>query len=218
MTWDRLGPLLVEALGQTAYMVLIALAVGGFFGLVIGLGLYLTRRGNLLENRVVFAILNVAVNIVRPIPFIIFLVALGPLTRKVVGTTIGIEAFTFAMSVMASFAFARLVEQNLVATDPGVVEAARAMGASRLRIVATVLIPEALAPLILGYTFLFVGVMDMSAIAGIVGAGGLGNFAIQYGYQKFEWGVTFVVVAIIVVIVQLVQWLGNTLARRALKR
>ena len=92
------------------------------------------------------------------------------------------------------------------------------MGASPLRIVRTVLIPEALSPLILGTTFLFVGVLDMSAIGGYLGAGGLGDFAIQYGYRQFDWGVTAIVVAIIIVIVQLVQWLGNTLARRALRR
>ncbi|PFG44519.1 D-methionine transport system permease protein [Isoptericola jiangsuensis] len=213
-----LAPLLVDAFGQTVYMVLITLVVGGFFGLVIGLGLYLTRPGNLLANRGVFAVLNLAVNVVRPVPFLIFLVALGPVTRAVVGTTIGIEAFTFAMCVMASFVFARLVEQNLVSIDPGVIEAARAMGATPLRIVRTVVVPEALSPLILGYTFLFVGVLDMSAIAGYLGAGGLGDFAIQYGYRQYDWAVTAVVVVIIVVIVQLVQWLGNTLAKRALRR
>lgn len=216
--WETLGPLLGEAAGQTAYMVLITLVAGGFFGLLIGLGLYLTRTGNLLANKVVFTILNVLINLIRPVPFIIFLVALGPLTRVVTGRTIGIEAFTFAMCVMASVVFARLVEQNLVTIDPGVVEAARAMGASPLRIVRTVLVPEALAPLILGYTFLFVGVLDMSAIGGYLGAGGLGDFAIVHGYQQYNWAVTFVVVVIIVAVVQLVQVLGNTLARRALRR
>jgi D-methionine transport system permease protein len=218
VTWDQLGPLLLEAAGQTAYMVLITLVVGGFFGLALGLGLYLTRPGNLLQHRGVFAVLNLAVNIVRPVPFIIFLVALGPLTRAVVGRTIGIEAFTFAMCIMAAFVFARLVEQNLVSIDPGVVEAARAMGASPLRIIRTVLVPEALSPLILGYTFLFVGVLDMSAIGGYLGAGGLGDFAIVHGYRQYDWAVTAVVVALIIAIVQLVQLLGNSLARRALRR
>lgn len=216
--WATLGPLLGQAAGETAYMVLITLVAGGFFGLVIGLGLYLSRRGNLLQNRGVFAVLNVLINIVRPIPFIIFLVALGPVTRLAVGKVIGINAFTFAMCVMATFVFARLVEQNLVSIDPGVVEAARAMGASPLRIVRTVLVPEALAPLVLGYTFLFVVVLDMSAIAGYLGAGGLGDFAIVYGYRQYDWAVTFVVVVIIVAIVQAVQLLGNSLARRALRR
>jgi len=218
MDWTTLGPLLWEAAGQTLYMVLITLGVGGFFGLAIGLGLYLTRPGSLLANRVVFTVLNVLINLIRPVPFIIFLVALGPLTRIVTGRTIGIEAFTFAMCVMASVVFARLVEQNLVSIDPGVVEAARAMGAAPLRIIRTVIVPEALAPLILGYTFLFVGVLDISAIGGYLGAGGLGDFALVHGYQQYDWPVTFVVVVIIVVAVQLVQLLGNTLARRALRR
>ncbi|GAB2460385.1 methionine ABC transporter permease [Xylanimonas ulmi] len=218
MDWANLGPLLWQAAGETLYMVLITLVAGGFFGLLIGLGLYLTRAGNLLENRVVFTVLNVLINLIRPVPFIIFLVALGPVTRFVTGRTIGIDAFTFAMCVMASVVFARLVEQNLVTIDPGVVEAARAMGASPLRIIRTVLVPEALAPLILGYTFLFVGVLDMSAIGGYLGAGGLGDFAIVHGYQQYNWGVTFVVVVIIVAVVQLVQVLGNTLAKRALRR
>ncbi|MFP3713221.1 ABC transporter permease subunit [Isoptericola variabilis] len=218
MNWDTLGPQLLDAAGQTAYMVLITLVVGGFFGLLIGLGLYVTRPGNLMANRAVFSVLNVLINIIRPIPFIIFLVALGPLTRLAVGSVIGIEAFTFAMCVMASFVFARLVEQNLVSIDPGVVEAARAMGASPWRIVRTVLVPEALAPLVLGYTFLFIGVLDMSAIGGYLGAGGLGDFAIVYGYRQYDWAVTFVVVVIIVAIAQLAQLLGNVLARRALRR
>jgi D-methionine transport system permease protein len=218
MNWDTLGPQLWAAAGQTTYMVLITLVVGGFFGLLVGLGLYVTRPGNLMANRVVFSILNVLINIIRPIPFIIFLVALGPLTRLAVGSVIGIEAFTFAMCVMASFVFARLVEQNLVSIDPGVVEAARAMGASPWRIVRTVLVPEALAPLVLGYTFLFIGVLDMSAIGGYLGAGGLGDFAIVYGYRQYDWAVTFVVVIIIVAIAQLAQLLGNVLARRALRR
>jgi D-methionine transport system permease protein len=218
MNWETLGPQLWQAFGQTAYMVLITLVVGGFFGLLVGLGLYVTRPGNLMANRGVFSVLNVLINIVRPIPFIIFLVALGPLTRLAVGKVIGIEAFTFAMCVMASFVFARLVEQNLVSIDPGVIEAARAMGASPWRIVRTVLVPEALTPLILGYTFLFIGVLDMSAIGGYLGAGGLGDFAIVYGYRQYDWAVTFVVVIIIVVIAQLAQLLGNVLARRALRR
>ncbi|ACQ80551.1 binding-protein-dependent transport systems inner membrane component [Beutenbergia cavernae DSM 12333] len=218
MDWNRLGDTFLLAVQQTLYMVGWTMLAGGILGLAIGIGLYVTRRGNLLSNRGVFAVLNLAVNIVRPIPFLIFLVAIGPLTLNVVGTTIGTEPATFAMSLMAGFVFARLVEQNLVAIDPGVVEAARAMGASPWRIIRTILIPEALAPLILGYTFLFVGVLDMSAMAGYVGGGGLGDFAIVYGYRQYDWGVTAIVVVVMVVVVQLAQWLGNTLARVALRR
>ncbi|MEP7766168.1 methionine ABC transporter permease [Sanguibacter sp. 25GB23B1] len=216
--WSFLSPILLEALGDTLFMVSVSMIIGGAAGLLIGLGLYVTRTGNLLASGPVFAVLNVLVNIVRPIPFIIFLAAIAPLTREVMGTTLGTSAVIFPMSIVAAFAFSRIVEQNLVALDPGVVEAARAMGASRLRIVWSVLIPEALAPLILGYTFLFVGVIDMSAMAGLVGGGGLGDFAIRYGYQKFNWEVTFVSLAVIIVIVQLAQLLGNRLARKALHR
>lgn len=216
--WERLQPVLIEAVGETLYMVGVALLVGGFFGLLMGLALYTTRTGNLLANRPVYAVLNVLVNLVRPIPFIIFITAIGPITMQVVGKTIGTEAVIFPMTIMAAFAFSRIVEQNLVALDPGVVEAARAMGASRFRVVWSVLIPEALAPLILGYTFLFVGVIDMSAMAGLIGGGGLGDFAIRYGYQRFNWEVTLVTVGIIVVIVQVVQLGGNALARRMLRR
>lgn len=216
--WSFLSPILLDALGDTLFMVSVSMIIGGAAGLLIGLGLYVTRTGNLLSSGPVFAVLNVLVNIVRPIPFIIFLAAIAPLTREVMGTTLGTTAVIFPMSIVAAFAFSRIVEQNLVALDPGVIEAARAMGASRLRIVWSVLIPEALAPLILGYTFLFVGVIDMSAMAGLVGGGGLGDFAIRYGYQKFNWEVTFVSLAVIIVIVQLAQLLGNRLARKALHR
>lgn len=212
--WD----LFLEAFWQTLYIVALAMGIGGAIGLVLGLVLYTTRRGGLLANRYVFAALNVLVNFVRPIPFIIFLTAIGPLTLALVGSRIGTDAFIVPAAIMAAFATSRLVEQNLVALDPGVIEAARSMGASPLRIIFTVIIPEALAPLILGYTFLFVAVVDMSALAGIVGGGGLGNFALTYGYQRFDWGVTYITVIVIVVIVQAVQFLGNHLARKVLRR
>src|SRR5690606_17198951 len=124
--------------------------------LAMGVAIYVTRRGNFLENRAVFAVLNVIINTVRPIPFIIFVFAVGPLVMFLVGGTIGTEAAIPPMAMMASVAFARLVEQNLVALDPGVVEAARAMGASRWRIVWSVLVPETLGPLILAFTFLII--------------------------------------------------------------
>ncbi len=216
--WGYLGPLLQKALGETAYMVSLALLVAGVVGLALGIGLYTARRGGLLSNRGVFGVLNVLINLIRPIPFIIFVTAIGPLTLKVIGKTIGTDAAIFPMAIMASVAFARLVEQNLVALDPGVVEAARAMGASRWRIIWSVLIPEALGPLILAFTFLVIAVIDMSAMVGMIGGGGLGDFAIRHGYQRFNWEVTLVAVAIIVVVVQGVQLLGNWLARRALRR
>ena len=198
--WNVLRPLLFESIGQTLTMVLVTLVIGGFLGLILGVVLYGTRPGNLFENAVVYRILDIIVNIV------------------VVGTSIGTVAAIFPMVVMCTFATSRLVEQNLVPVDPGVIEAARSMGAGKLTIIRTVLIPEALAPLILAYAFLFIGVLDMSAMAGYIGGGGLGNFAIAYGYQKFDQTVTWTAVIIMIVLVQVVQGIANAIAKRLLKR
>lgn len=216
--WALIGPVLLGSLEQTIWMVLATMVVGGLLGLVLGVLLYTTRAGGLLANRVVFTLLNVLVNIVRPIPFIIFITAIGPLTLSVVGTTLGTAAATFALIVAATFGISRIVEQNLVTIDPGVIEAARAMGAGPWRIILTLLVPEALGPLILGYTFVFVAVVDMTAVAGAVGGGGLGDFAITYGYQRFEWGITAIAVLVMIALVQVAQFLGNRLARAALRR
>jgi len=163
-------------------------------------------------------VLNVVVNTFRPIPFIIFLVAAQPLARLATGSGIGQPAIIFTLSLAASFAISRIVEQNLLTVQPGVIEAARSVGASPVRIVFTLLIPEALGPLVLGYTFVFVGIVDMTAVAGAVGGGGLGDFAIVYGYRQFEPVVTWSAVLIIIVLVQVVQFIGNRLARAALRR
>lgn len=218
---DELIPLLPklwQATGETLYIVGLSLVFGGLAGLLLGLALYVTRTGSLYANRAVFAVLNVLVNVFRPIPFIIFLAAAQPLARAVTGLGIGNNAITFTLALAATFGVSRIVEQNLLTVQPGVIEAARSMGASRFRIIWSILVPEALGPLILGYTFIVVALVDMSAVAGTIGGGGLGTFAIQYGYRQFEPVVTWGAVLVIIVIVQLVQLLGNTLARRALRR
>ena len=218
MNWDTIGPVYGKAIVETLIMVVITLVIGGFAGLLLGLGLYSTRRGGVMSNSGLHTVLNVVVNIVRPIPFIIFVTAIGPLTLLVMGTTIGTTAATFALCVAATFGISRIVEQNLVTVDPGVIEAARSMGAGPWRILFTVVIPEALGPLILGYTFLVIGVVDMSAMAGYVGAGGLGKIAIVDGYQRFNDEITWAVVAIIIILVQLVQFIGNALAKKVMRR
>jgi D-methionine transport system permease protein len=214
----NLQPEFWTAAVETLYIVALALVFGGFGGLIIGLGLYLTRAGNILENRAVFVVLNVLVNFFRPIPFIIFIAAVQPLARIVVGTGIGNPAAIFAISIAASFAMGRIVEQNLMTVTPGVIEAARSVGAGPVRIIFTVLLPEALGPLILGYTFIFVALVDMATVAGYIGGGGLGNFALLYGYRQFNPVVTWAAVLLIIVFVQLVQFLGNWLARKAFRR
>ncbi|MCW4386406.1 ABC transporter permease subunit [Salinibacterium sp. SYSU T00001] len=214
----ELLPDLAQATFETLYIVALSLLFGGFGGLLVGLGLYVTRAGGLLPNRVVNTVLNVLVNTFRPIPFIILLAAAQPLARVVVGTGIGDPAIIFSISLAAVFGISRIVEQNLLTVQPGVIEAARSVGAGPWRIIRTLLLPEALGPLILGYAFVFVAIVDMTAVAGLVGGGGLGNFAILYGYRQFEPAVTWAAVVVIIVIVQLVQFFANWLARRVLRR
>lgn len=206
------------AIWQTLLMSVVSLVASGVIGLVLGTALYATRPGNLYGNRFVFGLIGFVVNLVRPIPFVIFLAAITPLQMTVVGTTIGTTAVTFAISLAAAFAVARIVEQSLVSVDPGVVEAARAVGASRFSILVGVVVPEGLGPLILGYTFIFIGIVDMTAQAGIVGGGGLGEYAISYGKQQYDYGIIYVAVAAIVVIVQVGQVVGNRLARGVMRR
>lgn len=214
----ELAPQFWEAAGETLYMVLLTMVFGGLGGLLLGVGLYVSRAGSLTPNAGVYNVLNVLINFFRPIPFIIFIAAIQPVTRAVIGTGIGTNAAIFALSLAASFAIGRIVEQNLLTVRPGVIEAARSMGAGPWRILGTVAIPEALGPLILGYTFIIIAVIDMTAMAGFIGGGGLGYFAQLYGYRQFEPVVTWAAVLLIVVFVQIVQYLGNWLARKVLRR
>lgn len=203
---------------ETLYMTSFALVLGGVLGLVIGVATYATRAGGVMPNRPVHAVVNLVINFFRPIPFVIFIAVLQPLTRMVVGTGIGVTAGAFAIGIAASFAIGRIVEQHLISVPPGVVEAARSMGAGPWRTLLTVVIPEALGPLILGYTFIVVAVIDMTAMAGAVGGGGLGAFALIYGFRQFEPVVMWAAIVLIVVFVHVVQMLGTWIARRVMRR
>ncbi len=216
--WSNLSDTFEQAIIDTCVMVSATMLIGGLAGLFLGVLLCTTRSGGVLENKWVFGLLNILVNFVRPIPFIILLITLGPLTIMLVGTQIGRDAAIFGMSVAATFGVARIVEQNLVTVDPGVIEAARAMGAGPWRIITTVIIPESLGPLVLGYTFIFIAIVDMTAMAGYIGGGGLGDFAIVYGYRAFDWEVTYVATLVIILIVQIAQLLGNWLSRKIMRR
>lgn len=218
LEWDRLGDTFIQAIYDTLTMVLATLVIGGLLGLVFGMLLYTTRANGVLANKPVYWVINFLVNFVRPIPFIILLTAIGPLSDAVVGSRIGLNAAILGMVIAATFGAARIVEQNLVSIDPGVIEAAKAMGASPMRIIFTVIIPEALGPLILGFTFMFIAIVDMSAMAGYIGAGGLGDFAIVYGYRAFNDEVTWITVLVIIVIVQAAQLFGNWLAKKVMRR
>ncbi|MBC3185962.1 ABC transporter permease [Corynebacterium sp. zg-331] len=216
--WDRLGDTFRDAIADTLIMVSVTMLLSGLLGLAVGVLLYTTRSGGILKNPVVYTVLNVLVNFIRPIPFIILIAALQPLTVAAMGTSVGRDAGIFVMVIAATFTVARIVEQNLVAIDPGVIEAARAMGASPWKIITSVIIPEALGPLVLGYTFIFIAIVDMSAMVGYIGGGGLADFAIVYGYRAFDKETMYVAVIVIVILVQLAQFLGNWLSKKIMRR
>ena len=215
---DAFLPRIGKAIGETLVMLTGSFLLASVLGLLLGLLLYATRPGNLLHNGLVFNILNFVINIIRPIPFLILAVSLIPLTRLLVGTSIGPVAVIPALTVAASVAIARIVESNLVAVDPGTIEAGAAMGARPWRILFTIVIPEALGPLTLGLTYILVALVDATAVAGVLGGGGLGNLAMTYGYQRFDWFVVIVIVVILIVLVQSAQLVGNWISRKVLHR
>ena len=205
--------LLLRSVGETLEMVGVSALISVVVGLPLALVLVVTDRGGIWPQPALNRVLGSVVNAVRSVPFIILLVALIPLTRLIVGTSIGTEAAIVPLSIAATPYYARIAEVSLREVGRGLIEAARAMGASRATIVRDVLIPEALPGLVSGFTVTLVTLIGSSAIAGAVGAGGLGGLAIRYGYQRFETGVMAAVVAVLVVLVCGVQWGGDRLAR-----
>ena len=211
-------PELWTALGQTLLMLAIGLGSAIVVGGPLGVWLFLLGPGQSLDNRPLFAVVGWFVNLVRSFPFIILLVALVPFTRALTGTSIGPVAAAVPLSFASIPYFARLVEQNLRDVPRGVIEAAHAMGATDLQIVSRVLLVEARSGLVLASTVLGISFLSYSAVAGVVGGGGIGDLAIRYGYYRFQTDVMVLTVAILVVLVQLLQWGGNALARRLDKR
>jgi D-methionine transport system permease protein len=211
-------PEMWTALGQTLTMLAIGLTAAVLIGGPLGILLFLVADGQSLQNRPAALILGWFVNTVRSFPFIILLVALVPFTRIIAGTSIGPLAASVPLSFAAIPYFARMVEQNLREVPRGVVEAAHAMGASELQIVLRVLLVEARSGLVLALTVLSISFLSYSAVAGVVGGGGIGDLAIRYGYYRFETDVMVATVAILIVMVQLIQFTGNRIAKRIDKR
>lgn len=200
--------------GQTLYMVGWGMLIGGVIGTVLALALVLCRKGGLAENRVVYFILEHFINIVRSVPFIILLVTVMPLTRALIGTTIGSKAALVPLILYISPYMARLVENSLLEVSPGILEAAQAMGATNLQIVRYFLLPETLGSIVLALTTGTVGLLGASAMAGYSGGGGVGNLALTYGYEKFNTPLMIFTVVILIIFVQLLQAVGGNLSRR----
>lgn len=216
MSWlaPALQDLLVEALWDTALMVGASAAIAVIIGLPIALLLHATAPGGLAPNAWINRPLGLVVNATRSTPFIILMVAIVPFTRLVAGTSIGTGAAIVPLALAATAFLARLFENALREVDPGVIEAARAMGATRMQIVAKVLVPEALPGLVAATTVALVSLVGFSAMAGAVGGGGLGDLGIRFGYQRFMPEVMATVVVILIVFVQALQSLGDWLVRR----
>ena len=198
---------------ETVVMTLASGLISLVFGLPLGVLLVVTAKGGLAENLWFNRILGAVVNGFRSVPFIILLVALIPLTRLIVGTALGTTAAIVPLSIAATPYFARIAEVSLREVPRGLVEAVEAMGASRWQIVREVLVPEALPGLIAGFTVTLITLTGASAMAGAIGAGGLGDLAIRYGYQRFETTVMIIVVAVLILLVSVIQLAGDRIAR-----
>lgn len=203
---------LVESANQTIYMIGWSLFFGMLLAIPLGLAMTLCRKGGLKENLVVFWIINGIVNIVRSVPFVILLVFIAPVTKIVVGTRIGTTAAIVPLVLYIAPYLARLIEASLLEVKSSVLEAAQAMGASTLQIIWYFLSPEAKASLILALTTGTIGLLGATAMAGTIGGGGVGDLALTYGYQRFNTPLMFATVVILIVIVQLIQAIGNYLS------
>lgn len=210
--------LIIQATGDTLLMVAIAAGLGTALGLPLGVFLATSKRGELFAAPAVNAVLGVLVNATRSTPFIILVVAIIPFTRLIAGTSIGTNAAIVPLTVAATPFIARLIEGAIREVDQGLVEAARSMGATPLQVVRKVLVPEALPAIALGLTLAIVSLIGFSAMVGAVGGGGLGDLGIRYGYQRFMPDVMAAVVAVLIVLVQAVQSIGDRLSRQLNKR
>lgn len=214
----ELMPEIWTAFGQTLYMIGIALAVAIVLGLPLGVLLFVTDRGLFLENRIIQSSFGFVINMVRSIPFIILLVALIPLTDFIVGSTIGPAAASVSLSVASIPFFARIVESALREIDKGVIEAAVAVGATPWMIIKDVLLPEAKTSIVQGITLTIISLVAYSAMAGVVGGGGIGDLAIRFGYYRYDNTIMIVTVVILIILVQLVQQIGDWTSKAIDKR
>ena len=211
-------PLLSKALGETVYMVVVSMIIATIIGVPIGVLLHTTSKGQILESPGVNRVVGAIVNAVRSIPFIILLVAIIPFTRLLVGTAIGTTAAMVPLVIAAIPFIGRQVETSLKEVPFGLVEAAQSMGATPAQIIWKVLLPESMSSIVAQLTTVIISLVGESAMAGAVGGGGLGDLAIRDGYQRFRPEIMIATVVILIVLVQLVQFVGNTIAKRLDKR
>jgi D-methionine transport system permease protein len=211
-------PEMLAALGETGLMVLITVPIAIVVAVPAGVLMWVARPGGLRPAPRLYLVVNAAVNLVRSFPFLVLLIAMIPITRLIVGTSVGTLAVTVPLAVNAVAYLSRFVEQNLLQVNPGVIEAATAMGASKRRTIWSVLLVEARPALAGSVTIMIVSFISYSAIAGLVGGGGIGDFAIRYGYYRYETAVMITAVLVMIALVQLIQLAGTLTVRRLDKR
>ncbi len=204
-----MGAELLYALWETLYMVIVSTVLSGIFGSGVAILMIITGPSGLRPNAPLYRVLDVVVNLLRSFPFIILLIAIIPLTRIIVGTSIGSTASIVPLTIAATPFVARLMEGSLLEVDRGVVEAAKSFGASTWQIIWGVMIKEAMPSLVLNWAVVAINLLGYSAMAGVVGGGGLGDLAIKYGYNRFQTDVMIYSVAILIVVVQVIQCIGN---------
>ena len=207
-----------QSIGETFVMVGVSIVAAIVIGLPVGTLLFLCRKGQILENRSVFSTLNLLVNITRSFPFLLLVVFLIPFTRLIIGTAIGTAAATVPLSIISIAHYSRLVEQSLLDVPKGVIEAAISMGASAKDVIFKFLYVEARSGLVLGLTTSIISFISYSTIMGVVGGGGIGDFAIRYGYQQFKTELMIYVIIIMVILVQVLQFIGTSVSRMIDKR
>lgn len=207
-----------DAIMETFVMVGVSILAAILIGLPVGTWLFLSRKGKLIKNQFVYTTLNLLVNVIRSFPFLLLVVFLIPFTRLIIGTAIGTAAATVPLSIIAIAHYARLVEQSLLDVPKGVMEAAISMGASVREVVFKFLFVEARSGLILGLTTSTISFISYSTVMGVVGGGGIGDFAIRYGYQQFQTELMLYIILIMIILVQFIQFTGTTIARMIDKR
>ncbi|WP_461205424.1 methionine ABC transporter permease [Clostridium sp. DL1XJH146] len=217
-TISNLYILIVPSLFETLYMVFFSTLFSVILGLPLGVILVISEKGHIWEHKKINGVLGYIVNIMRSIPFIILIIAIFPLSRLIVGTSIGSTAAIVPLSLAATPFVARVVESSLKEIPWGIIEASLAMGATTKDIIFNVLIPEAIPSLVLGLTLTLINVIGYSAMAGAIGGGGLGDLAIRYGYQRFRTDVLIGTIVILIILVQIIQSAGNKIAAKLDKR
>ena len=207
-------PEIYKATGETLLMIVVAGAISFVIGIILGVILVVTKKGNILENKVIYYVLEKIINITRSIPFIILLAAAIPVTRLIAGTAIGTKG-SFVPLVLGTIPFfARQIESALSEVDKGIIEAAESMGSSPFEIIFRVYLKESIPNIARATTITFISLVGLTAMAGSVGGGGLGDLAIRYGYQRYQVDITFVTVIILLLFVNIIQGTGNVIIKK----